>query len=71
MVADIYAAREPFDPTITPEIIAGKIKENGIDAIAVSGNENISAFLRGNLEEGDIAVVMGAGDIYKVYDLLK
>ena len=71
IIADIYAAREPFDPTITPELIAEKIAEKGVDALAISGNENIAMYLKETLEEGDIAVVMGAGDIFKIYDLLK
>ncbi len=71
IVADIYAAREPFDPTISSEILARMIKENGTGARAVSGNENIAKYLKESLKPGDIAVVMGAGDIFKVYDLLK
>lgn len=71
IIADIFAAREPFDPTIPPELIARKITENGVDALALSGNDKIVEYLKENLGEGDIAVVMGAGDIFKVYDLLK
>jgi len=70
IIADIYAAREAFDPTIPPSLIAEKISEKGVDAIAISGNENIAEYLKTTLGEGDIAVIMGAGDIFKVYDLL-
>ena len=71
IVADIYAAREEYDPTIPPELIAKKISENGVKAFAVSGNENIASYLKENLTEGDVAVIMGAGDINRIYDILK
>ena len=70
-VADIYAAREQFDPTIPPELIAEKISANGVSARAISGNENIADYLKNSLSDGDIAVIMGAGDIFKIYDHLK
>ena len=70
IVADIYAAREAYDPTIPPELIAEKINENGVKALAISGNDNIASYLKDNLSEGDIAVIMGAGDIFKIYGLL-
>lgn len=70
IVADIYAAREPFDPTIPPSLIAEKISASGVSAQAISGNEKIAQHLKDNLKPGDIAIVMGAGDIFKVYDLL-
>ena len=71
IVADIYAAREAFDPTIPPSLIAERISAEGTPAKAISGNESIAAYLKENLSEGDIAVIMGAGDIFKIYDFLK
>ncbi len=71
IIADIYAAREPFDPTIPPSLIAEKIAQNGVNALAISGNEQIADYLKNNLGEGDIAVVMGAGDIFKIYNILR
>ena len=71
IIADIYAAREPFDPTIPTSLIAEKIKNSGVDACAISGNGNIAAYLKENLKKDDIAVIMGAGDIFKIYELLR
>ncbi len=71
IIADIYAAREPFDPSIPPSLIAERIGKSGVSACAISGNEAISAYLKENVEEGDLVVVMGAGDIFKIYEHLK
>ncbi len=61
ILAPIYAAREPFDPSITSEILAEKI-----GARALADFESVEKHLRDNLREGDIIITMGAGDIYKV-----
>ena len=66
IVADIYAARETDTLGVTPEFLAEKI-EGGI---AVHGFENIAKQLKKELREGDIAVVMGAGDIWHVFEYL-
>ena len=66
IVADIYAARETDTLGVTPELLAEKI-EGGI---AVHGFENIAKQLKKELREGDIAVVMGAGDIWHVFEYL-
>ena len=67
IVADIYAARELDTLGITPELLASKI--NG--GAACHGFENIAKMLQAELREGDIAVVMGAGDIWHVFEHLK
>ena len=66
IVADIYAARETDTLGVTPEGLAQKID----NAVAVHGFENIAEVLKNELNEGDIAVVMGAGDIWHIFDHL-
>ena len=66
IVADIYAARETDTLGVTPELLAKKI--NG--GVACHGFENIAKMLKNELKEGDIAVVMGAGDIWQVFNCL-
>ena len=36
----------------------------------MGGNREIAALLKKELREGDVLIVMGAGDIYKLYDEL-
>ena len=67
-IADIYPARETDNLGISGKTLAKRI---GDKAEYISGFENIANELNGMLREGDILVVMGAGDIYKVFDYLK
>ena len=66
IVADIYAARELDTLGITPELLAEQI-EGGV---ACHGFDNIAKMLQEELSDGDIAVVMGAGDIWHVFEHL-
>ena len=66
-IADIYPARETDNLGISGKTLAIRI---GNKAEYVSGFENIASLLNSELREGDILVVMGAGDIYKVFDYL-
>jgi UDP-N-acetylmuramate--alanine ligase len=66
IVADIYAAREIDTLGVTPELLAKKIAGGS----ACHGFEAIARLLQSELKKGDIAVVMGAGDIWHVFDYL-
>ncbi len=66
-VADIYPARETDDLGISGKTLAIRIGEK---AEYVSGFENIAKAVGELLFPGDILVVMGAGNIYKVFDYL-
>ena len=66
IVADIYAARETDTMGVTPEALAEKI-ENGV---ACHGFDNIAKLLTEELRDGDMAIVMGAGDIWHVFEHL-
>ncbi len=66
IVADIYAAREIDTLGVTPELLAKKIAGGS----ACHGFEAIARLLQSELKQGDIAVVMGAGDIWHVFDYL-
>ena len=66
-VSDIYAAREINDGSVSSEALALAIG----DKASYSGNIEMTAkALSAELREGDTAIIMGAGDIYKVFDLL-
>ena len=66
-VADIYPARETDDLGISGKTLAIRI---GDKAEYISGFENLANEIHSVLMEGDILVVMGAGDIYKLFDYL-
>ncbi len=68
-VAPIYAAREVDDGSVSSEILAERIEENGTNAEAL-GFAAIEKRLGEEATVGDVIVTMGAGDIYKVADAL-
>ena len=68
VLADIYAARETNTYGVTSARLASLIGEK---AEYIDSFEKISAHLRANVEEGDVVIIMGAGDIYKVFSHLE
>ncbi len=67
IVADIYAARESNIYGISSKDLCEKIGER---AIYGGSFGNCGIVLQNNLREGDVVLVMGAGDIYKIYSVL-
>jgi UDP-N-acetylmuramate--alanine ligase len=72
VVAEIYAAREKNVRQISAKSIALKMKEDnpGRDAWFFKSFDEIANFVLNNAESGDLVITMGAGDIYKVGDLI-
>lgn len=67
-ISDIYAARETDTLGVSGKSLAIRIGEK---AEYISGFENIAAEINDTVYPGDIVVVMGAGDVYNVFDYLK
>lgn len=65
--ADIYPARETDTLGMSSRILADRTEGN---AKYLGGLSSIASYLCKELKEGDALVVMGAGDIYKLYPLL-
>ncbi len=63
IIADIYAAREAD----TGEVSAEKLAAALTNGKYVGDADAIVAYLRDTLTKGDLLVVMGAGDIYKIF----
>lgn len=68
IVADIYAAREQDDGSVHARDLVKKIQEQGIDA-RYARDVDIKEEIR-TLDEGDIFITMGAGDVYKIGESL-
>jgi len=66
IVTDIYAAREKDNGEISAEMLAKKIE----GALYISDFNDIVKYLKGNVEENDIVITMGAGTITNVSKLL-
>jgi UDP-N-acetylmuramate--alanine ligase len=71
LILDIYAAGEqPIEGIKTPALVE-KIKSFGHkNAIYASDFEAIESYIIANAKEGDAVVVMGAGSVTKLSDIL-
>ena len=72
VLAEIYAAREKNIYKISSKTLMNKIKENDPtkDVYFFKDFEEIANFVYNNAEEGDLVITMGAGDIYKVGEMI-
>lgn len=72
VLADIYAAREKNTIGISSDDLRKHMLEQNTNVYYIPRFEDIEDFLLQHVEEGDVLITMGAGDIYKVGDdLLK
>lgn len=62
LIADIYPARETYDGSIHACDLAAKIP----NSIYMSDMYAISRYLKDHVEEGDLLITMGAGDVNKI-----
>ncbi len=66
ILADIYAAREKNTVGITSADLAEKIAETGTDVHYLPDFESIRKFILDHVEEGDLLITMGAGNIVDI-----
>ncbi len=67
----IYFAREAPDPTVSSEILADAVAKNVPGAKAFASFEEAEEFFKNaGLGENDVFVTMGAGEAYKIGDVL-
>lgn len=70
IVAPIFSAREPAIEGITSAVLSDKIKLLGTPAQASTSFEDVAQYIKSIDSEGAIVITMGAGDIYKVADMI-
>ncbi len=70
ILADIYAAREIDDGSVSSKMLAGEIKRSGIPTYYMKEFDDIVAYLKENAEPGELIITMGAGDVTKISDML-
>ena len=72
ILAEIYAAREKNIYKISSGQLMEKIKElhPDKDVCYIDDFDEMAEYLKGHTSRGDMVITMGAGDIYKVGDLL-
>ena len=67
LLTDIYAARETDTLGVSSALLAQAIGEK---ATACGTPQNAARMLRDEVRQADTVVVMGAGDVYRVFDCL-
>lgn len=70
ILTDIYAAREKDTGEINSRILTENIRKNGVNVKYVSSFDDIEEYLKRNGSPGDVILTMGAGDVYKIGDML-
>lgn len=72
IITEIYAAREKNIHKISSSSLAEKIKENYPDKpiVFIESLEEIAAYIKENASDNDLVMTMGAGDVFKICDML-
>lgn len=70
IITDIYAARELDTGMVHSRDLVDLLIKKGVDTVYIESFENIKEYLLSNVEEGDVIVTMGAGNIYKLGELI-
>ncbi|MBP2025239.1 UDP-N-acetylmuramate--L-alanine ligase [Peptoniphilus stercorisuis] len=70
IITDIYAAREKDYGDIHSKTLCNALVKNGNKACYIENFEDIVKYLKENLSKDDIAVTMGAGDVYTIGEML-
>ena len=72
VLAEIYAAREKNIHKVSSKTLMNRIKEEDPtkEVYFFRDFEEIANFVYNNAEEGDLVLTMGAGDIYKVGEMI-
>lgn len=72
VITDIYAAREKDIYGVSSKQLVEKIRENHPDMTAyyIKDFDEIKDFIIDNAKRDDIVITMGAGDVYKISEML-
>lgn len=68
LITNVYAAREHGDNT---KLAFKLVQSVGTKAKYIGSLENATGYVKSHIKEFDVVLSMGAGDIYKLYDLIR
>lgn len=71
VVTDIFAAREKDTGLIHSKDLVEVINQNSNNAVYVKGFQDVAAYFLENASPEDMVITMGAGDVYKVFDIME
>ena len=67
----IYAAREPHDESISSLMLQGALHEKGVSVEYCEDFECARDYIQSHADTAGIMVTTGAGDVFKIVDMLK
>ena len=70
VVTDIYAAREKDTGLISAKELAEVIDKNSKNAVYIKEFSDVAEYFKKHAASGDLVITMGAGDVYKIADLM-
>ncbi len=70
IITDIYAAREPDTGEIHSTHLVKGICDRGKDAIYIPEFKDVARYLSENLQNGDLILTVGAGDVYRIGEMV-
>ncbi len=70
IIAKIYAAREKDNLGISSKMLSEQINKNNTKSLSFDTFKEISEYIKPLLKENDIFMTIGAGDVYKISDLI-
>ena len=69
---DIFAsARESFDSSITSDMLVEKIMQEHTKAINLHDQVHVVEYLKNSVKPGDVVITLGAGDLYKLHEMIQ
>ncbi len=71
VVVDVYLAREARDPAVTGKLVVDALSDHGRLAAWIPDVDEAAKFLAERAQQGDVVLVLGAGDIDRVPALLR
>ena len=69
ILTDIYAAREKDTGLVSSLKLSEEIKATGSDCIYISDFASIVAHLQNTLQDNDLLITVGAGDVYEIGEM--
>ena len=69
ILADIYAAREKDTGEISSNMLGDRIRSKNVNCVNIHNFDDIVLYLENNLQEGDVLLTMGAGDVVEIGEM--
>ncbi len=70
ILIDIYAAREKNTFNVSSKDILEILLKNNKEAYYFDNNKSVVDFIKDNVKTGDSVITMGAGDVYKIGEMI-